>query len=401
MHRPLDRILIAAVLLLATSAGAKSLKVSSSGVDDPSCGTGANPPCASIGQAVSNASDGDSILVGPGLYQGGSIAKRLRLWSSAGTGGAVIASSVSLDADGIVFGKAGKGFAVSASAATAILVNANGVTVRGNVVSDCMRGVDVVGNDAVVRDNSFDDCSTGIRVAGSGAEVRGNRIGFAINTGIELASTSSGADLRENRMFGPAGTAVSIDGANHLVRRNLVHGTPGGLISTGTPTNVHLLQNVVISSSSPSYYLQSGSGWILTGNAAVDGAAPGFYLTAGTTLHLAGNAAIGNTGMGIFISGGADHVLENNTAIDNQGDGIIVSTIGTGVAISGGNLYGNSSQCGLLNSSSNTVVADGVYWGDDAGPGADPADDICGNIPAITVTDPASKAAPVKMPAVK
>ncbi len=393
----------AAVLLFTAAAGAKSLKVSSNGFDDASCGSGANPPCASIGQAISNAANGDSILVGPGRYAGFTVDKPLKLWSSGGTGGAVISSEVILDSDGIVFGKGGKGFGVSPdSIGTAILVNGNGVTVRGNSISDCTRGIDAQGSDVTARDNSFDNCGTAIRIASSGAQVRGNRVGYAGSNGVLLADTSSGADVRENRMFGPSGIAIVIGGSGHLVRRNYVHGTPGGgFNSTGTPTDVHLLQNVVVSSSSPAYYMTAGSGWVLTGNAAFDTSAPGFYLSAGTPFTLLGNVAIGNSGQGFLISGGSDHVLEGNSAIDNQGDGILLGSIGAGVQVSGGNLYGNSSNCGLVNSSSSGVAADGVYWGAPSGPGLDPADDLCGNTAAIVVSDPASKAAAIKLPAVK
>ncbi len=393
----------AAVLLLAGPVAATSLRVSSNGTDSATCGGGANPPCATIGQAVTNATDGDSILVGPGRYAGLTVTKAVRLSSANGTGGAIITSQMTLGTDGIVFGKPGKGFSLNpGSGNSAVVVTGNAVTVRGNVLSDCMLGIDVTGNDAVVRDNSFDGCTTAIRIAGSGAQVRGNRSGYAGIAGVVLESASSGADVRENRMYGPSGVAIVIGGSDHLVRRNLIHGTPGGGFTvTGVPTGVQLLQNVVVSSSSPAYNLSAGNGWVLIGNAAFNNNAPGFYLTAGSTFTVIGNVAIGNATYGMFVSNGNDHVLKDNTAIDNQGDGILVAGSGTGVGVSGGNLYGNTSNCGLYNSSPNPVTADKVYWGAASGTGLDPADDVCGNIAAVTVTNPAAKAASIKLPAVK
>lgn len=263
-----------------------------------------------------------------------------------------------------------------------------------------MTDVNASGNDAVVRDNSFNNCTTAIRIAGSGAQVRGNRTNYIGSVGVLLDTTSSTADVRENHMFGPSGIAITISGSGHLVRRNLIHGTPGGgFTTTGTPTNVQLLENVVVSSSSPGYYLSSGTGWVLTKNAALKTNAPGFYLTAGSAFTLTGNIAIGNGSAGILITSGSDHVLKDNTSIQNS-DGIILGSVGTGVKISGGNLYGNTT-CGFNNSSSSGVTVDDVYWGAATGPGPDPADPLCGNTAAIVLTNPAPKAAEIKLPPVK
>jgi len=407
MKNTTRRVLLASVigLLVAGPALAVSLRVSSAGVDGPGCGTGPNPPCATIQQAVANAANGDTVLVGPGMYGGGVILidKSLRLSSANGTGSANVVAQVVLSADDIVFGKLGKGFSLSpGSGLPAIVATANAITVRGNLISDCATGVDVLGSDAVVRDNSFDSCSTGIRVAGSGAQVRGNRMGFVNFNGEFLDPASSNADVRENRMFGPSGVAVAVGGSGHIARRNLIHGTPGGGFGiVGTPTGVQLLENVVVSVSAPAYNLGAGSGWVLRGNAAFNNSAPGFYLTAGTPLTAIGNVAIGNGAYGFLIAGGDDHVLEDNTSIDNLGDGIVLSGVGSDVQFSGGNLYGNSSNCGLSHSAAAAVTIDGVYWGVPTGPGPNPADDICGNTAVVTVTNPATKAAKIKPPAVK
>jgi len=392
-------------LLVAGPVLAASIRVSSGGTDAPGCGIGPIPPCATIQQAVTNSANGDTVLVGPGMYGGGviNIDKALRLSSANGTGSAVVVAQVVLSADDIVFGKLGKGFSLSpGSGNPAIVATANAITVRGNLISDCATGVDVLGGDAVVRDNSFDSCSTGIRIAGSGAQVRGNRMGYINSHGVYLDPASSDADVRENRMFGPSGVGVAVGGSGHIARRNLIHGTPGGGFTiAGSSTGVQLVENVVVSVSAPAYYLSSGSGWVLRGNAAFNNGAPGFYLTAGTPLIAVGNVAIGNGAYGFLITGGDDHVLEDNTSIDNLGDGIVLSSVGNNVQFSGGNLYGNTSNCGLNHSSGSTLTVDGVYWGAATGPGANPADDICGNTAAVTVNDSATKPAKIKPPAVK
>lgn len=397
-------VLAAAVtMLVAAPALAGSLRVSSNGVDSGTCGIGSEAPCATIAQAVTNAADGDSISVGPGTYAGTTVGKSLSLTSSAGTGGAVLSGPMVLAASGIEFGKRGKGFSLTGSGIL-LTVAGDEVVVRGNLFSDCSTGIEVTsGLEAVIRDNSFDGCSVGVAVLGAtGTLIRGNRFGYAGSTGVFLGAGSSAAVVRENRNFGPSGNGYTIDGANHVLSRNLAHGTPGGgFVATGLPTNVTLSENLVASSNSPSYLLTVGTGWILNGNAAVNAGAPGFYLSAGTPLALTGNAAIGCSGQGFLIVGGNDHVLVNNAALNNSGSGLTLGSTGTGVTVTGGNLYGNSSNCGLENSSPNAVTATDVYWGDPAGPGLDPADGLCGNVGVILVDSPASSPARIRMPGIK
>ncbi|MFN2377486.1 MAG: right-handed parallel beta-helix repeat-containing protein [Candidatus Binatia bacterium] len=392
------------MIMAATTAHAGTFRVSSNGTDSGTCGAGTEPPCATIAQAVANASDGDSIAVGPGSYAGAVVSKSLSLSSSAGTGGAVLTGGVVLAANGIAFGKAGKGFTL-AGGNPALSIAGDDVTVRGNLFTECTVGVEVTaGSDAVVRDNSFDDCGTGISVlSATAAQIRGNRFGYIPNTAISLGAGSSSAVVRENRTFGPAGVGIAVDGSNHLLWRNLAHGTPGGgIASTGAPVNVELRENLVVGSSAPAFNLATGSGWVLNRNAAVDSAGPGFYLAAGTTVAMTGNVAIGGNNVGILIMGGTDHVLEGNSSLQNALEGLVLASVGAGVQVSGGNLYGNGgSNCGLLNSSSSAVTTTGVYWGSAAGPGADPSDDVCGNIAAVVVNGPAGSPAKIKMPGIK
>jgi len=397
-------VIVAVVLGMAVPVPAASFKVSSNGEDSGTCGSGARAPCATIAQAVTNAAGGDSILVGPGKYAGTSVDKAVKLWASGGTGSAVISSTMTLAADGTVFGKKGKGFSLDlGGSGDAVVVPANSVVVRGNLFNDATTGVNAIGDDVVIRDNRFNNCGVSIGIAGAGAEVRTNHIGYISSIGVALAATSSGAEVRDNRTFGPGGTAFMIDGSDHLLRRNLVQGTPGGafVAPAGSPTGVELLENTAVNVSSPAFELSSGSGWILTKNAVMNSSAPAFYLVAATPFTVTGNVAIGNDSYGFFISGGSNHVLEDNTSIDNAGPGIVLSSAGTGVVIRGGNLYGNLGNCALDNSSADAVTVDGVYWGAASGPGLDPADALCGNTAAILVTNPAAKAAKIKVAPIK
>ena len=396
--------LAALVLFGAADAYAGSINVASNGADSGTCGA-SDDPCATIGQGVFNAAQGDTIAVGPGVYAGTSIVdKAVTLVSSAGTGAAVINSTMNLNFQGIVLGKKGKGFSFNV-AGTAVSVNGDEIVIRGNRFSDGTIGIEVnVSTDVVVRDNSFDTVATGIsNVSGETTVIRGNVFGYSQTTAISLGTLSTGAIVRENRTHGPSGTGVQIAGANHFLFRNHLHGSPaGGFASSAGATDTILQENVVVSSSSPAFYLQAGSGWILENNAALHTSAPGFLLTAATPFTLIGNVAVGSTAQGIGISGGSDHVLIGNTSIQNGSSGIILSGVGTGVTVTGGNLYGNgNTNCGLENSGASAVTTSDIYWGAASGPGADPADAVCGNIAGVVIDSFAESPDKVKMPSIK
>jgi nitrous oxidase accessory protein NosD len=392
-------------LSAAAPALAGTINVSSNGENTGTCGA-SDDPCLTIAQAVTNAVQGDTIAVGPGVYGGTAIVdKAVTIISSAGTGAAVINSTMSLNFQGIVLGKKGKGLSFNVGASTAVDINGDEIVVRGNRFSDSTVGIQVgVATDVVIRDNSFDAVNIGVSVvSGEATVIRGNQFGYSPTVAVDLGGLSTGAIVRENRTFGPSGSGFRIDGSDHLFFRNHVHGSPGGgFVTLGAPTNVVLQENVVISAGSPAYWLSNGSGWVLERNAALHTSAPGFYLVAGTTFVLTGNLAIGGNNIGFQINNGADHVLEDNSAIQNGSQGILLATVGTGVTVTGGNLYGNGAgNCGLENSSASAILTDGIYWGDPSGPGADPADLVCGNSGVVTLGTPADSPDKMKMPSIK
>jgi hypothetical protein len=386
-----------ALLSVAAPSAGSTFTVSSNGTDSGTCGS--NPPCASIAQAVANASPGDSIAVGPGRYAGATVTKALTLSSSA-NGGANINGTIVLASDGIVFGKKGKGFAVTpGSSNDAIVVNANAVTVRGNFVSRCDAGVEANGSDVLVRDNTFNNCNVGVVINGSGALVRDNLASYLSLRGMALATTSSNAQLLGNKFMGGF-IAVDVGGTGHLLRRNVMTGSVSALVSNSGPTDVTVQENLIVGALSLGFSVSDGSGWTFIGNAAIGGGAPAFYVTTSAPSTFIGNVANGGSSDGFVILNAPDVVMQGNTAIDNGGNGVILGSVGTGATISGGNVYGNAT-CGVSNSSSNAVSIDKVYWGAPSGPGLDPADDICANVAMTTVTNPAAKAAKIKLPSVK
>ena len=131
----LGRFLIGlAVLSTASAAHATTWHVENNGTDSSTCGATVDP-CRTIGQAITNAAAGDTVVVGPGLYgnlgydftevgeeppcsDAGSILcvdKRLTIESSNGAertrlNAGSLRSGVRLSADGSIFGRVGRGF---------------------------------------------------------------------------------------------------------------------------------------------------------------------------------------------------------------------------------------------------------------------------------------------------
>ncbi len=322
------------ILLLSSQVQAKVLEVASNGVDSSTCGS-ADAPCRSISQAIANASDGDKIVVGPGLYGdlngdgnfGGpgeeagpagcgcmiEMNKRLKLQSSGGAGITILDASLAeltgivVRADGVTFGGgSGHGFTIVNARHEGLHVEGNGVTVASNVaIGNGLSGfvaIAVIGTGNIIADNAaINNANVGIQVNGDGT-VTGNVAsanleGFRINTTGQVRFTRNVAS--GNRTLGLSG--------------------------------------------------------------------------AGGVLEIRRNGFLGNRGLGISLIGSA-----------------------TVANITDNNIFGNGS-CGVQNNTGALVTASGNFWGAATGPGSDPADAVCNDASSTTVVEPvATKAFNIK-----
>jgi hypothetical protein len=152
--KPILPTLAASLISFSSPASSTEFKVTNDGQDGPTCGSTSNP-CRSISQAIENASDGDSITVGAGLYGnisgnanfGGPgdehpsvpvgttgclicITKAVSITSLhgaavtviQGNAGSSFQSNVLILHDGVVFGEKGGGFTITGG-------NADGLTI--------------------------------------------------------------------------------------------------------------------------------------------------------------------------------------------------------------------------------------------------------------------------------
>ena len=341
MSHPIPRSLLSALLLVALAASAAraaTLYVANDGVDDPACGS-KKSPCRSISQAVNTrAADGDSVVVGPGVYGdlngngtpgdapgeeiGGFgcmlvIARRVALTSSSGAAATIIdgrfdalSCNVGIGADGTQFGKPGKGFTVTNTASatgSGIVINASNVQVRGNQVVATGMGPNTIG-------------------VGAGGPVTFH------GRGIETVDKPQTMLIEGNQVIGWS-IGIAPFGAGKTIRNNVVALNNNGIAEI--------------------------TGGAVTGNVVVVNAVG---ISLGLAANGVGNAVYGNLAWGLeFNAGPYTGTLEKNDFVAN-----------------GFAAFSANPNCGIVGPGFQpSFAAANNYWGAATGPGADPADAAC------------------------
>ena len=195
----------------ASAARATTWYAANNGLDDNPCTKTA--PCRSVTKTMAVAAEGDTIVVGPGLYgdlnrdgivgntageetSGNSFAmidvtKGLSIISSDGAWATVIdangaaTAAVHIEANGTVFGKANKGFTIrnkNAAEFTGLIVWTPGdpqavptdVTVQGNVAESNYHGFVLGGTRTLAKGNVAISNENGFFIHGTEAVISGN-----------------------------------------------------------------------------------------------------------------------------------------------------------------------------------------------------------------------------------
>lgn len=333
------------IALVAGSAGAATQYVSNTGIDGPGCGP-EGAPCRTISQAIDVASEGDRILVLPGVYgdvdgDGAFVTpgdepaepepgcrcmvhvdKSVAILSRDGAAATIVRGAL----DGLV------SFYVAADRVT-IGARKRGFTITGDVQHD---GYGVRAFDTAnlrVEGNLFSRLVSAVHVTGRGGFVKANRIGQVFTQGIHV----DGSSMRVK------GNVVEQTGSRqHDSAIHVVGGAGGG--------GHRVERNLVLGNNGVGIFVDNGS---------ADGATQGTDVT--------GNLVVGNAASGIKV---------------------VLAPEGGAARINGNSIYGNDAgaNCGLMSLSAGPAVsATGNYWGGPAGPGQDPRDDVCavGTLPDV------------------
>jgi hypothetical protein len=288
---------LAIVIGGAFPAGGATLRVENYGADTVDCGSGALP-CRSIGRAIDNASAGDKIVVGPGVYG-------------------------DLDLDGVL-GEPGEEGADAATCDCLILVDetvsirsaagAAATVVRGSDTVTFAFKVEAAGAALGKRNAGFtflgDDLS---RVDGAGARLEGN-----VLAGVDSALFGTGAVAGDDRAYG---SDINLYGQGARLERSALAASAFGFYSenaAGAPSQ-QIERSVFV-----------GNAWGLS--ATSDGEAEFERCV------VAGNARFGanvgpnttSSGLGLFGNGAAPDPMETaNCGARSNGSAITHSFWGS------------------------------------------------------------------------
>jgi len=331
--------LMAIALGNAASAANVSLWVSNHGTDSNGCGSPTNP-CRSISQAIENATDGDTIWVGPGhygnvngdvgftgpgdehpmptvpdfagLFEGTGcivcINKAVHVYSTSGAAATVIDSgslppynaTVMVTADGAAFGYVGRGFTITGGNAIGVALYMDswqgsklGVVIAGNVDLKDSTGFEVYGPTGYYHLN----CPPDIPQACPGFggvfwlyqnQASHNGTGFWIRSrnAFSLPSTHKSVQfLIQNNVTRAAGTGFHIESGQIC----------GDCTPLGPASEVLTIHNFATNGGVGFYLRQAGPA---KDNFASDNSQYGF-LSVGSSGPFVHNSAIGNAGPGI------------------------------------------------------------------------------------------------------
>jgi parallel beta-helix repeat protein len=319
-------IIVLAVGTAYAASTKKALHVENNGLDTVFCGA-RGAPCRSISQAIFNASAGDQILVGPGRYG-------------------------DLDGDGVL-GETGEETGETNFGCGCILKVDKAVDIQSTH-----------GAAATVLDarNFFtsEQPAAVVRIAANGAVFGRPDHGFTLtgaprNSGLVTAATR--VTVAGNRSSGNAG-GFSIFGSENTIQRNVA-----------VANNGHGFE-------------MFGQSHIFRENAAIGNNGEGFLVFGGQSHTMENNVSTAN-GVGFHVFSGSVS-LKSNSAVGNADVGILLGQAAT-ARIGGNNIFANGlvpvqsqqTNCGLVNSSGNSIVATNNFWGAATGPGVDPADEVC------------------------
>ena len=349
----LSALLLASVCAFASSASASAgqvFYVSKIGADSAICGR-KDTPCRTLNTAISNAIDGDTVAVEPGLYEDAEeraaarepcigticIRKRLQILSTHGAEVTTIvgatdgANTVIIYSNGVVLGGPGKGF----------LIYAYGPDAAAVIVSDAGY-VDIYGNVSNADGIGFFLSAKRGPIHAYENEVLGE---FRFVSGIVATAPHQDSpgyvNLHHNVVMRTLGSGIVLDGfMPHVVYKNSVSEDVVGIEirnDSWVSENVISRNQIGIQVS----YSREQSGVRFLGRGA----------------KVNHNVIMNSIQVGILFdssSAAPSHQIHLN------------------------DIYGNElGNCGLRNESGGAVNATNNFWGSSSGPGADPADEPC------------------------
>jgi len=339
-----------------------------------------------IGEGVTAASAGDTIIVAAGTYDETlAIEKSLTLQGESkenttidGRGNSpcirVEASNVVINGFTIKNNKAAgeairfyygcttctiENCNITTSASTGYGVHiygSNNITIQNNNISGGTYGVIAdqgVSNYIKIKDNTMANLRDGVILqSGTGHEVEGNNISTTLSNSKAIEVHTSDTAVKDNILSGPGSSGVSIDlKLNIVVEGNEISGKTTAIHVGNDALNARVKNNI-LSSNREGIHVQTGP-W------------------KEANLNISGNTISNSTVADIYVSGsqGPINIWENDISggpcgvkIEDSGD-----RKSTGVSINSNSIHGHT-EYGVNNEAVETVDATRNWWGAASGP---------------------------------
>lgn len=312
-------------------------------------------PAGSIGDALSSASDGDTIYLKPGTYSESLIVNKTV--NITGQESAIIDGEIRILADdvalsginiisgGIVIESNGsriEGCNVSGCTGSGMLITGSGNsiincsitrnsrvgieiwgtnnTVRWNRINaneDC--GIIVYGDGNVIESNALlENIHDGMEIEGSGNMISRNNVSMSHGAGIEILNMSSGNVIESNDIYGNGECGIEvIESYENNISGNSLNGNGFG-IKTEHATNNLISSNIVISSIKDGILIsdESRCNTVHRNNASSNHGA-GIRIKGSKDNMVIGNSVHSNA-MGIDISRSENNTVRGNRAMMNE-----------------------------------------------------------------------------------
>jgi hypothetical protein len=304
------------------AADAATLYVAANGTNAPGCGTPATP-CRTIGRAIQLATDGDRIVVGPGRY-----------------------GDVNRDR----FGDPDEDHVANTAPEAVVYVDKR-------VTLESSAGAAATIIDGSDGSNEFGSATVFLKVAG--IVFGGPGKGFTVRGGLFDGIHARGRDvvIQDNVVVDHEGRGIAVD------------------------LNGRVVGNIVRSNgASGDFAVTVGPGAVVTGNVIIQNFAGVAFV--GPGVRITDNVIAGHYDVGIQGHPYGDSEIRGNTVTQSGWAGLWFIVDAQDVVVTGNNFYGNGIRmqpnCAVMLQTGGTLVAERNFWGAPTGPGADPADVVCG-----------------------